>query len=132
MCFQKKKSSGKTTADFSFLTNAHQGSMKHPKNDQILVDCGATCHLLNRSEHFTVFDKSFDLYDILFSLFSISRSLFSELPHPGCHFSRTTTDRHKHRLSSLTRIPNEVFVNFYVDAANKGVSLIRSDFIERN
>ena len=60
MCFQKKKSSAKTTADVSFLTIAHQGSMKHPKNDQILVDCGATCHLLNSSEHFTVFGKSFD------------------------------------------------------------------------
>ena len=74
VCFQKKKSSANTTADFSFLTNAHQGSMEHPKNDQILVDCGATCHLINNAEHFTAFDKSFDPHNHFIELADGRRS----------------------------------------------------------
>ena len=60
VCFQKKRSSAKTTVDFSFMINAHQGRTENFKNDQLLVDCGATCHLVNNAEHFIAFDKSFE------------------------------------------------------------------------
>ena len=46
--------------DFSFTTTANGDSTASSKSDQLLVDCGATCHLINKAEHFTTFDKSFE------------------------------------------------------------------------
>ena len=60
VCFQKKRSSAKAAMDFSFTTTTNGNSTASYKNDQLLVDCGATCHLINKAEHFTTFDKSFE------------------------------------------------------------------------
>ena len=46
--------------DFSFTTTTNGNSTASSKNDKLLVDCGATCHLINKAEHFTTFDKSFE------------------------------------------------------------------------
>ena len=42
------------------MTTTNGNSTASSKNDQLLVDCGATCHLINKAEHFTTFDKSFE------------------------------------------------------------------------
>ena len=46
--------------DFSSTTTANGNSTASSKNDQLLIDCGTTCHLINKAEHFTTFDKSFE------------------------------------------------------------------------
>jgi len=75
VCFQKKKlqqsalqTSTNQSTSFSFtvsLTHADTTTThKLPRQDstdhKLLVDCGATCHIINNKEHFTSYDSSFD------------------------------------------------------------------------
>ena len=59
VCFQKKRSSGKAAMDLSSTTTTNGNSTARSKNIQVVANSGATCHLINKAEHFT-FDKSFE------------------------------------------------------------------------
>ena len=71
VCFKRKKdkntgmSANTTTVTpntgFSFVTSVHTSAAAAPGNrNRLLVDCGATCHILNNEEAFLSFDDSFD------------------------------------------------------------------------
>ena len=60
VCFKKKQSSAHSLsvdADFSFITT-HQGTANE-RSERLLVDCGATCHIINDKKHFTSYDDTF-------------------------------------------------------------------------
>ena len=61
VCFKRKQSPASTstavTADFSFLTCADTTTSY---SDKLLVDCGATCHIINDKNYFICYDEEFD------------------------------------------------------------------------
>ena len=61
VCFKRKQSTAKAssagTADFSFLTCADAVSTC---SEGLLIDCGATCHIINSEKHFVCFDDKFE------------------------------------------------------------------------
>ena len=71
VCFTKKKTnntSNKTTptdhasATFTFTSVNEQSKNKHNENDNcyFVVDCGATCHIINEESLFTSYDDTFE------------------------------------------------------------------------
>ena len=51
------------TSSFSFLITTHAGNVSDPKPDltgKLLVDCGATSHIVNHPDRFTAYDSNFN------------------------------------------------------------------------
>ena len=59
VCLQKKSTSACASSQFTFTTNTCTTTM-NSKMDKLLVDCGATCHVINSKHSFLTFDQSFD------------------------------------------------------------------------
>ena len=59
VCLQKKSTSACVSSQFTFTTNTCATEMD-TKMDKILVDCWATCHVINSKHYFLTFDQSFD------------------------------------------------------------------------
>ena len=80
VCFKRKQSPASTsravTAGFSFLTCADTTTSY---SDKLLVNCGATCHIINDKNHFICHDKEFD---------------------PEKHFIELADGRHSNKLAT--------------------------------
>ena len=61
VCFKRKQSAASAssagTTDFSFLTCADTASTC---SERLLIDCGATCYIINSEKHFVCFDNEFE------------------------------------------------------------------------
>ena len=69
VCFTKKRNTGNSNkvtptdhhATATFFTASEQSVINNKQNNfNILVDCGATCHILNDANLFTSYDNTFD------------------------------------------------------------------------
>ena len=60
ICFGKKKSLAlvSSTPDFSFVTT--YANTANRQNNRLLVDCGATCHIINDEKYFISYDSTFE------------------------------------------------------------------------
>ena len=61
VCFGKKKSSAlvsSTPSDFSFVTT--YANTANRQNNRLLVDCGATCHIINDEKYSISYDSTFE------------------------------------------------------------------------
>ena len=61
VCFKRKRSTASAssagTTGFSSLTRADTASTC---SERLLIDCGATCHIINSEKHFVCFDNEFE------------------------------------------------------------------------